>query len=264
MDLGLAGKQALVTASTGGIGRAIAVSLAREGATVLVNGRSDDSVEAAVAHVREEASDATGDGGVADASTADGAAQIIEAATEMDVLVNNLGIFEPADFFETGDADWERMFEVNVMSAVRLSRYYLRRMLDAGTGRIVVLASEAAVMPSPEMAHYSATKTMLLSVSRSLAELTQGTAVTVNAVVAGSTANEGEKSMLDELYPGRSFDEAEQAFMGPDGNRSTSLIQRLIRPEEVADLVTYVCGARASAINGAALRIDGGLVRSIV
>jgi len=263
VELELTGKRALVTASTGGIGREIAVSLAREGARVIVNGRTAQTVEAAVEYVRAAANSTRVEGLVADNGTAEGAATTIGALPTLDVLVNNLGIYSAADFFETDDTAWQEMFEVNVMSAVRLSRHYLRAMLAAGTGRIIVMASEAALMPSPEMAHYSATKTMLLSLSRSLAELTKGSAVTVNAIVAGSTRTEGVVEFLGSLYPDTDVAEAEQLFMGPGSNRSTSLIQRLIRPEEVADLITYVCSSRAAAINGAALRVDGGLVRSV-
>jgi 3-oxoacyl-[acyl-carrier protein] reductase len=264
MDLHLAGKRALVTASTGGIGREIAVSLAREGAHVAINGRTRRSVDAAVEYVHSHVPAASVQSVVADNGTAEGVMTTVAAMPAVDVLVNNLGVYEAVGFFEESDRAWEAMFSINVMSAVRLSRHYLNSMLAAGSGRVLIMASEAALMPSPEMAHYSATKTMLLSLSRSLAELTKGTEVTVNAIVAGSTRTDGVADFLGSLYPGVPFDEAEKQFMGPGSNRSTSLIQRLIRPQEIADLITYVSSPRAAAINGAALRVDGGLVRSVI
>ncbi|MFF9647243.1 SDR family NAD(P)-dependent oxidoreductase [Kitasatospora aureofaciens] len=263
MDLNLSDRRALVTASTGGIGREIAVSLAREGAHVVINGRSSGSIAAALEYVRARVPSASLEGVMADNSTADGASRTAAAVPDVDILINNLGIYEAAGLFSESDEAWLRMFNVNVMSAVRLSRHYMPRMLASGRGRIVLMASEAAVMPAPDMAAYSATKTMLLSLSRSLAELTKGTEVTVNAITAGSTRTEGVVGLLRQLYPDRPEDEAERAFMESGGHRATSLIQRLITPEEIADLVTYVCSPRASAINGAALRIDGGLVRSV-
>lgn len=179
----------------------------------------------------------------------------------MDILVNNLGIYEPVGFFDEIDDDWSRPFEVNILSGVRLSRHYLETMLARKRGRVVFIASEASISPSPEMPHYSATKTMQLSVSRSLAELTKGTVVTVNTVMAGSTKTEGVVKLIQDLFPGLSFEEAQRRFM--QENRSTSLLERLIEPAEIADMVTYVSSPLASAINGAALCIDGGLVRSV-
>ena len=180
---------------------------------------------------------------------------------EIDILVNNLGIYEAVGFFEETDESWFRLFEVNIMSGVRLSRHYLKRMLTRGTGRIIFVSSESGLNPAPEMAHYSATKTMQLAISRSLAELTKGTKVTVNSVLPGSTKTEGVKAFVRDVFPDLSDEEAERRFMAE--NRSTSLIQRLIAPKEVADLVTFVCSDRASAINGAVLRVDGGIVRSV-
>ncbi|MER6399882.1 SDR family oxidoreductase [Kitasatospora sp. NPDC001603] len=263
MDLYLTGRRALVTASTGGIGREIAVSLAREGAHVIVNGRTSGSLAAALDYIRATVPSASLEGVMADNGTADGAARTVAAVPDVDILINNLGIYEAAGLFSESDEAWLRMFNVNVMSAVRLSRHYMPRMLASGRGRILLMASEAAVMPAPDMAAYSATKTMLLSLSRSLAELSKGTEVTVNAIVAGSTRTEGVAGLLRQLYPDTPEDEAERRFMGPGSPRATSLIQRLIAPEGIADLVTYVCSPRASEINGAALRIDGGLIRSV-
>lgn len=264
MDLQLNGKIALVTGSTSGIGKAIAASLAAEGATVLINGRSAEKVEQAIAAIRTQQPEAVLKPAAADLGTEEGCRKVMEEHPDLDILINNLGIFEPAEFFGIPDEEWFRFFEVNVMSGVRLARGYLQRMLEKQTGRVIFIASEAAVMPSLEMAHYSATKTMQLSLSRSLAELTKGTAVTVNTVMPGSTLTEGVETMLNTLYPNESLtiEEAEKKFMAE--NRPTSIIQRLIRPEEIAQFVTYISSPLSSAINGAALRIDGGLVRSIV
>jgi len=179
----------------------------------------------------------------------------------VDILVNNLGIYESKGFFEETDADWERIFEVNILSGVRLSRHYLQGMLARKQGRVIFISSESGVSPSPEMPHYAATKTMQLSLSRSLAELTKGTAVTVNTVMPGSTLTEGVTTFVQGLFPGVSLEEAGRRFIRE--NRPTSLIERLIRPEEIATFVTFICSPLASAVNGAALRVDGGLVRSV-
>lgn len=262
MDLRLNGKLALVTASTGGIGLEIARSLAGEGATVIVNGRGRDSVAMAAEAIRTENPAANIETLVADNGTAQGCADTVAHFPDLDILVNNLGIYEAVGFFEETDEAWRRLFEVNVMSGVRLARHYLRKMLDKGDGRVVFIASEAAVMPAPEMAHYSATKAMLLSLSRSLAELTRDTRVTVNTVMPGSTMTEGVAKFVHDIFPDLAADEAERRFMKE--NRPTSLIARLIRPKEIGDSVAFVCSPLASAINGAALRVDGGLVRTMV
>jgi 3-oxoacyl-[acyl-carrier protein] reductase len=198
---------------------------------------------------------------VADNGTAQGCEATLRAFPEVDILVNNLGIYEAVGFFDETDEAWLRLFEVNVLSGVRLSRAYLRKMLEKGEGRVLFIASESALNPAPEMAHYSATKTMQLSISRSLAELTKGTRVTVNAVLPGSTKTEGVMKFIQEVFPGLSPEDAERRFMRE--NRPTSLIERLIDPAEVGDFVAYLCSPRSSAVNGAALRVDGGLVRSI-
>ncbi|RRJ94381.1 SDR family oxidoreductase [Opitutaceae bacterium TAV4] len=261
MDLQLANKLALVTASTGGIGLAIARALAREGARVIINGRSAASVDAAITTIHADVPGAALEPLVADNGTADGTAQTITQFPDTDILINNLGIYEPVGFFDETDADWLRIFEVNILSGVRLSRHYLKRMLDAKSGRIIFIASEAAVSPSPEMPHYSATKTMQLSLSRSLAELTKGTGVTVNTIMPGSTLTEGVAKFVQDLFPGLSLEEAGRRFMRE--NRPTSLIERLIDPREIAHFATFLSSPLASGINGAALRIDGGLVRSV-
>ena len=261
MDLQLTGKTALVTASTGGIGREIARSLAREGAVVIVNGRSASSVETAIADILAGVPGAQLKPLASDNGTVAGVETTLREFPGVDILVNNLGIYEAVGFFDETDEAWQRLFEVNIMSGVRLARHYLKGMLARKTGRVIFISSESAISPSPEMAHYAATKTMQLSIARSLAELTKGTAVTVNAVLPGSTLTEGVEKFVQDIFPDLPPAEAQRKFM--QQNRPTSLIERLINPEEIADLVTYVSSARASAINGAALRVDGGLVRSV-
>ena len=261
MDLQLDDKLALVTASSGGIGFEIARALAAEGARVIINGRSGPSVNGAIDRLRQVLPQAKLESLVADNGTAEGCATTLQEFPEVDILVNNLGVYEAVGFFDETDEAWQRLFEVNVLSGVRLSRSYLRTMLAKGTGRILFIASESALNPAPEMAHYSATKTMQLSVARSLAELTKGTQVTVNAVLPGSTKTEGVSTFIQDVFPGLSATDAERRFM--QENRPTSLIERLIDPAEVGDFVTFLCSPRSSAINGAALRIDGGLVRTV-
>lgn len=261
MQLQLRNKLALVTASTGGIGQAIATSLAREGAAVIVNGRSMASVSKAMEAIRQEVPEASLLPLAADNGTPQGVAETIRLFPTVNILVNNLGIYEAVGFFDESDDAWQRLFDVNIMSGVRLARHYLPAMLEQGSGRVIFISSESAISPSPEMAHYAATKTMQLSLSRSLAELTKGTAVTVNTVLPGSTRTEGVDKFVQDLFPGKSVEEAGRLFM--EQNRPTSLITRLIEPREIADLVTFVSSPLASAINGAALRVDGGLVRSV-
>jgi len=260
MDTLLKDKLALVTASSGGIGQAIASSLAAEGARVIINGRSEKVVAIAIDNIRSKYPSAQLEPLAADNGTAEGCAQTIATFPEVDILVNNLGIYEAVGFFEETDEAWQRMFEVNIMSGVRLSRHYLKKMLAKNWGRIVFISSESGVTPAPEMAHYSATKTMQLSISRSLAELTKGTGVTVNTVLPGSTRTDNVIKFIQDVLPGVPVEEAERRFVAE--NRPTSLIQRLIRPEEIGDFVTFVSSPRASAVNGTALRVDGGIVRS--
>ncbi|MDN4067874.1 SDR family oxidoreductase [Paenibacillus vini] len=263
MQLNLKGKTALVTGSTSGIGKAIALSLAAEGAEVLINGRREEKVKETIQEINAKYPDAVLQPVVADLGTEQGCREVIEKYSEVDILINNLGIFEPVEYFDIPDEDWFKLFETNIMSGVRLTRWYLKQMIQKNEGRVIFIASEAAIMPSLEMAHYSATKTMQLSLSRSLAELTKGTHVTVNTVMPGSTLTEGVETMLNTLYPDEKLtvEEAEKRFMKE--NRPTSIIQRLIRPEEIAHLVTFLSSPLSSAINGSALRIDGGLVRSV-
>ncbi len=259
MKLDLENKTALVTASSGGIGMEIARSLAAEGAKVAINGRTQASVESAIENLGIP--DAQLIPIVADNGTAAGCAKTISDLPEVDILVNNLGIYEAVGFFDETDESWQKLFEINIMSGVRLARHYLQGMLDRGHGRVVFISSESAISPAPEMAHYSATKTMQLGISRSLAELTKGTAVTVNSLLPGSTRTEGVKEFIKELFPDLSPAEAEKRFMSE--NRPTSLIGRLIDPKEIGDIVAFLCSDRAAIFNGSAIRADGGLVRSV-
>jgi 3-oxoacyl-[acyl-carrier protein] reductase len=256
MDLELDGKRALVTGSTGGIGKAIAAALAREGAAVIVNGRDEERVAAAVRETGAR------EGLVADLAGEEGTATAIERHPELDVLVNNLGIFPDAPFFDEADETWRRVLEVNVLSGARLARHYLKGMLERGEGRVIFIASEAAIVPPAEMAAYSASKAAQLSLSRSLADLTQGTAVTVNTVMPGTTKTEGVEAMVQERYPGLSVEEAGRRFVREE--RSTSLIARLIEPDEIGNFVAFVASPLAGAVNGAALRADGGIVRHML
>lgn len=260
MDLHLTGKRALVTASTGGIGKAIAIALAAEGVTVLINGRSSENVERTIQAIKSQHADAQLVPVVADLGTQAGCEQVIAEYPNIDILINNLGFYKAEEFFSITDQQWEDIFEINIMSGVRLSRHYLKKMLETGKGRILFISSESAIAPSPEMVHYAATKTMQLSISRSLAELTKGTGVTVNTVMPGPTRTEGVAQLVNDIFSELNQEEAEKRFM--QENRPTSLIGRLIRPEEIASFVTYLCSSQSSAINGAALRVEGGLVRS--
>ena len=264
MDLQLSHKIALVTGSTAGIGLAIATGLAREGARVYVNGRSADRVAAAVDKVKSAVNGASVTGLAIDLSTADGAAELAKRLEDVSILVNNLGIFEAKPFGQIPDAEWMKMFETNVMSGVRLSRLYLPKMIERGWGRIVFISSESGVQIPSEMIHYGMTKTAQLAVSRGLAELTAGTGVTVNSVLPGPTMSEGVEEFVTGLarQQNKSREDVERDFF--KHTRPTSLLQRFATPEEVANMVVYVCSPRASATNGAALRVDGGVVRAIV
>ena len=260
MKLDLENSTALVTASSGGIGQEIAASLAREGAKVIVNGRSQKSVDAAIAAIIKADPAAKLEALVADNGTADGCEATIKAFPNVDILVNNLGIYEAVGFFEETDEAWQKLFEVNIMSGVRLARHYLRGMLDRGHGRIVFISSESGMSPAPEMAHYSATKTMQLGIARALAELTKDSKVTVNCVLPGPTWTEGVEKFIGDVYPGTPKDQAEKKFFAE--NRPTSLINRFIEPSEIGDIVAFVCSKRASIINGSNIRAEGGLVRT--
>ena len=261
MDLQLNNKLALVTGSTAGIGYAIAKILTQEGATVIVNGRTQKRVESAISTLQAEGSV---EGFAADLGTAEGVESIVKRYPHVDILVNNLGIFEPKPFEEIPDADWFRFFEVNVLSGVRLSRHYLPLMKKKDWGRIVFISSESAVQIPAEMVHYGMTKTAQLAISRGLAETTAGTGVTVNAVLAGPTASEGVSEFVAKMAAAKqtSTENLEKEFFRTA--RPSSLLQRFASPEEVAAMVVYVCSPLASATNGAALRADGGVVRSLL
>jgi NAD(P)-dependent dehydrogenase (short-subunit alcohol dehydrogenase family) len=264
MDLNIRGRRALVTGSTDGIGLATARLLAAEGAAVVVNGRTGARVDAAVAEIRNTVADADVRGIAADLGTAAGCERLFDELAEVEILVNNLGIFEPKPFGEISDADWMRFFEVNVLSGVRLSRRYLPGMRDRGWGRIVFVSSESALQIPAEMIHYGMTKTAQLAVARGLAETTAGSGVTVNSVLPGPTASAGVQTFVTQLADARGVDFAtmEREFFATA--RPSSLLQRFATVDEVAAMIVYVCSARASATNGAALRVDGGVVRAIV
>lgn len=260
MDLQLTDKLALVTGSTKGIGFAIATSLAREGARVIVNGRAEKSVVEAANRIRAAVPAAKLESFSGDLATSSGAEDLVRRFPRVDILVNNLGIFEPKPFEEIPDDDWRRFFEVNVLSGVRLSRAYLGGMKQKNWGRIVFISSESGIQIPSEMIHYGMTKTAQLAVSRGLAELCVGTGVTVNAVLPGPTKSDGVDEFVRQLGGGKPFEEFEKEFF--EKIRPTSLLKRFATTEEVANLVTYVCSPRSAATNGAALRVDGGVVKS--
>jgi NAD(P)-dependent dehydrogenase (short-subunit alcohol dehydrogenase family) len=261
MDLDLTDKLSLVTGSTAGIGYAIAASLAQEGARVIVNGRSQSSVDNAVSRIQSDTggnlSGFAGDLGI------DATARLLtEKFPDVEILVNNLGIFEPKEFEDITDADWRHFFDVNVLSGVRLARLFLPGMRRRNWGRIIFISSESAVQIPAEMIHYGMTKTAQLAVSRGLAEAVAGTGITVNSILPGPTKSRGVGEFVGALAKseGKSFEAFEKVFF--EKFRPTSLIKRFAAPEEVASLVTYIASPIASATTGAALRVDGGVVKS--
>jgi NAD(P)-dependent dehydrogenase (short-subunit alcohol dehydrogenase family) len=264
VDLRLTGKIALVTGSTAGIGFAIAKSLASEGAHVHVNGRTQERVDAAVEAIRSHAAAAKVDGIAADFSGSAGAEAVIARLPAVDVLVNNVGIFEPKPFAEIPDADWYRLFEINVMSGVRLSRHYLAGMLERNWGRILFISSESGVQIPAEMVHYGMTKTAQIAVARGIAESVAGTGVTVNSILAGPTESEGVGAFVEAMakQENKSKAEVEKEFF--DHVRPSSLLKRFATVDEVAAMAIYLAGEISSATNGAALRVDGGVVRAIL
>jgi NAD(P)-dependent dehydrogenase (short-subunit alcohol dehydrogenase family) len=263
MDLGLTGKLALVSGSTAGIGYAIAEALVREGARVIVNGRTSKSVDKAVAKLNAIAPNSAS-AFAADLSTAEAAIDVARKFPDVEILVNNLGIFEPKGFEEITDDEWEHFFEVNVLSGIRLARAYLPAMKRKNWGRIIFISSESGVQIPPEMIHYGVTKTAQLAVSRGLAESLSGTGITVNCVLPGPTRSRGVEDFVEALAKreGKTFAQFETEFF--QKVRPTSLIKRFARPEEVASLVAYVASPLSSATTGAALRVDGGVVKSAI
>ena len=263
MNLEIKGRLALVTGSTMGIGRAVAETLAAEGARVIVNGRNEaavkDAVEALSRHGQAH-------GVAADLATAAGARTVLDTAARIgavDILVNNVGYFEVKDFGDISDQEWTDMFELNVMSGVRLARALMPGMLERNWGRIVFIASDQSAKPNPGMAHYAMSKAAQVSIARSLAELTKGTRVTVNSALVAPTWSEGVEAFLKKIAPGlgKTVDEMRTAYFETTG--ATSLLQRWAEPQEIAAQIAFLCSERASAINGAAQRVDGGIVRSL-
>jgi NAD(P)-dependent dehydrogenase (short-subunit alcohol dehydrogenase family) len=263
MDFGLRGKKAVVSGSTAGIGLAIATALAMEGASVVINGRKEARVNAALEKIRHHYKTADLEGVAADLGTASGVETLVKQVPHTDVLINNLGIFEPKPFAEIPDADWLRFFEVNVLSGVRLSRHYLPGMLKSNWGRIIFISSESAVQIPAEMIHYGMTKTAQVAVARGLAESVAGTGVTVNSVLPGPTVSEGVAGFLDSMAKQRGISTAqiEQEFFKTA--RPSSLLKRFETPEEIAAVVAFVASAQSAAISGAAVRAEGGVIRSI-
>jgi NAD(P)-dependent dehydrogenase (short-subunit alcohol dehydrogenase family) len=263
MRIDLSGKRAVVSGSSAGIGFATARGLAESGAEVVLNGRDADRTEAAKRRLEELVPGSVVKGVAADLATADGVAQLVSRVAETDILVNNLGIFEPKPFAAITDEDWRRFFDVNVLTGIRLSRTYLPGMLKRDWGRIVFISSESGLNIPVEMVHYGMTKTAQLAVSRGLAETVAGTGVTVNAVLPGPTRSEGVGAFFAKLAEekGVTVEDMERQFIAE--NRPSSLLRRLATVDEVANMVVYVCSPQASATTGAALRVDGGVVRSI-
>ncbi|HZD48236.1 MAG TPA: SDR family oxidoreductase [Silvibacterium sp.] len=262
MDLGLKGKRALVTGSTAGIGFAIAKLLAREGAFVYVNGRTEARVDKAVTEIGSEIRGKV-DGVAADLGTEEGASKLFSRINHLDILVNNLGIFETRPFLEIDDADWRRFFEVNVLSGVRITRHYLPYMLEQKWGRVLFISSESALQIPSEMVHYGMTKTAQLAVARGIAESFPASGVTVNSVLVGPTESEGVATFVENFarQEGKTKEEFAREFF--QTARPSSLIKRFETPDEVAAMVVYLCSQAASATTGSAIHVDGGVVRSI-
>jgi NAD(P)-dependent dehydrogenase (short-subunit alcohol dehydrogenase family) len=264
MDLGLKGRRVLVTGSTAGIGFATARALAGEGAVVTINGRTEARVQETIDRLKSAVVGGAVDGIAADLGTAAGCLAVAARLPDVDILVNNLGIFEPKPFDQISDEDWLRFFETNVLSGVRLARQYLPGMRARNWGRIIFVSSESALQIPVEMIHYGTTKTAQLAVARGLAETLVGTGVTVNSVLPGPTASEGVQTFVAQMAAAQGVDAAavEREFFATA--RPSSILQRFATPDEVAAMITYLCSGRASATTGAALRVDGGVVRSIV
>jgi NAD(P)-dependent dehydrogenase (short-subunit alcohol dehydrogenase family) len=259
MDLGLKGKRALVTGSTAGIGFAIAKQLAREGAFVYVNGRTEERVNKAVGEIEGKV-----DGVAADLTIEEGAKKVFARIEKLDVLVNNLGIFETRPFLEIEDAEWRRFFDANVLSGIRMTRHYLPHMLEQKWGRVIFISSESGLQIPAEMVHYGMTKTAQIAVARGIAESFPASGVTVNSVLAGPTDSEGVATFVEEFakQQGKSKEQFSKDFF--EHARPTSLIKRFETTDEIASMVVYLCSEAASATTGSAIRVDGGVVKSII
>ncbi len=264
MDLQLAGKTAFISGSTAGIGYAIAERLLMEGATVIINGRTKQGIDESVSALQRAVAGAAVTGIACDFSKKSEVDALIAALPKIDILINNAGIFEPKAFADIPDEDWFRFFEVNVMSGVRLSKVFLPKMLAKNWGRIIFISSESAVFIPEEMIHYGMTKTAQIAVSRGMAELTKGTDVTVNSILPGPTKSKGVGGFLEDISRAQkiSADQVEQDFF--KNLRPSSLLQRFATVQEIANTVVYYCSPLASATNGAAIRVEGGLVRSVI
>jgi len=264
MDLQLKDKIALVSGSTAGIGYAIAKSLAAEGAKVIVNGRTQGRVDAAIKSIKADTGSDKVTGVIADFSKVEEIDALIKQIPEVDILINNVAIFEPKEFADIDDADWLKFYEVNVMSGIRLSRAYFDKMLKKNWGRIIFISSESAMQIPAEMIHYGMTKSAQLAISRGLAELTKGTNVTVNAVLPGPTMSEGVGGFIENLAKGqnKTIEQVEEDFFKT--MRPTSIIQRFLTTDEIANMVTYLASPLAAATNGAAIRAEGGLLKTMV
>jgi NAD(P)-dependent dehydrogenase (short-subunit alcohol dehydrogenase family) len=262
MDLKLKDKTALVTGSTAGIGYAIAKSLAAEGATVYINGRTKERIDAAVEKIIADTGNKNVKGISADFADKQQVNNLLASLPEVDILVNNVGIFDPKEFKDIPDQEWIKFFEVNVLSGVRLARVYFDKMLAKNWGRVIFISSESAIQIPAEMIHYGMTKTAQIAVARGLAELTTGTAVTVNTVLPGPTASEGVGVFIDAVAKAQGLTNAEMEKEFFTNMRGTSLIKRFIEPEEIANMVTYIASPLSSATNGATLRADGGVIKT--
>lgn len=264
MDLKIKYKTAFISGSTAGIGYAIAKRLATEGATVIINGRTQEALDKAVGELKTLSNNSTVSGIVADFSKVEEINNLLNQLPHIDILINNAGIFEPKPFAEIPDEDWFRLFDINVMSGVRLSRHLFPKMLKHNWGRVIFISSETAVSTASEMVHYGMTKTAQISIARGMAELTKGTAVTVNSIMPGPTKSRGIADFIADMATVGSVTaaEAEQNFF--KNIRPTSLIQRFSSVEEIADTVAYFASPLASATNGAAIRVDGGTIKTIL
>lgn len=263
MDLQLKTKKVFISGSTAGIGYAIAKGFAKEGAIVYLNGRSEGKVEGAVQNIITEVPDARVTGITADLTTVEGVEKLTQELTEVDILINNLGLFEPVSFFDSKDDDWFKLFNINVMSGVRLSRFYMPQMLQKNWGRVIFISSESGLQIPTEMIHYGMSKTAQLSISNGLAQLTKGTGVTVNAVLPGPTFSQGAERFFSELAAQRNSTIKEIEHQYFTETRPLSLLQRFISPDEVAATVLFVASEWAAATNGAAIKVDGGILKDI-